>query len=319
VSKFGETDNYIEKASSTLMPIACGVCHDPHGSPFDADLRADIREASRDNFCVKCHARTGTPPGFRGPHAAQGLLVIGENVGWIPPNFQYDTTVGTITGTHGTEANPRLCATCHVASFEVTDPQTGDFVFQSVGHLFEAIPCLDAQGLPTSGPCTLPERDFRACTGSGCHGTVDAARSAYQTVRNRLNFLLDQIWNDVNGNSVIDPDPTDTGVLPQVVAKFPATPSVLDPRDQNITVAEGTLWNAQLAYTTDRPWFASGRVYGISFSAHKSSGDGVHNPFLLEALLTSSIQAVQQEYGLNRVPEVDLSVQATPPAGLRSR
>ena len=34
---------------------------------------------------------TGTATA-RGPHGAKGLLVLGENVGWIPPDFAYDTS-----------------------------------------------------------------------------------------------------------------------------------------------------------------------------------------------------------------------------------
>ena len=48
---------------------------------------------------------SGTSPA-RGAHGAQGLLVIGQNVGWIPPNFAYDTN--QIVSSHGTAANQRL-------------------------------------------------------------------------------------------------------------------------------------------------------------------------------------------------------------------
>jgi predicted CXXCH cytochrome family protein len=313
--KFGETANYVEKTSTTGMAITCGVCHDPHGSPYPADLRADIGVPTLDNFCVKCHSRTGTPPSFRGPHAAQGLLVISENVGWFPPNFGFDQPIVT---THGSpEANPRLCARCHLPRFTVTDAETGAFLLEAVGHGFEPIPCLDEQGLPTPGPCALEERDFRTCAGSACHASADVARGAYFTLRGRLNNLLDQTWTDTNLDCVIDPSPTDAGVLPQVVAKFPDSTAVLDPRDQNITVAEGLLWNAQLAHTADRPCFGGGQVYGINFSAHLSSGSGVHNPFLLEALVTKSIEAAIAEYGLTASASLDLAIHATPPSGVQ--
>jgi hypothetical protein len=264
-----------------------------------------------DNFCVRCHSRTGTPPNVRGPHAAQGLLLISENVGWFPPNFGFDKPIVT---THGSpDANPRLCATCHVAQYTVTDAETGAFLLQTVGHRFEPIPCLDEQGLPTDGPCPIEERDFTAC--ETCHG-VDVAPGLYFTLRGRLNNLLNQVWNDSNGNCVIDPSPTDAGVLPQVVAMFPDSTAILDPRDQNITVAEGLLWNAQLAHTSDRPCYENGFVYGINFRSHLSSGSGVHNPFLLEALVTKSIEAAIAEYGLTPSATLDLSIHATPPPGL---
>ena len=80
--------------------------------------------------------------------------------------------------THGSSANPGLCATCHVNRFTVTDSATGAFTLQVVGHTFQAIPCVDAQGAPTTdADCTLSQRTFRACTASGCHGSESAARS----------------------------------------------------------------------------------------------------------------------------------------------
>lgn len=176
--KFLESSRYLEQDDGEPMRITCGVCHDPHGSPNDAQLRAPIDVATTDHLCVTCHSRRGTPPSSHGPHAAQGLLVLGENVGWIPAGFQLDTF--RIASTHGTEANPKLCATCHVAQLEVTDSD-GNFLLQSVGHLFEATTCLDADGIPTAGPCSVSERDFTACATSGCHGSdwLRAPRTVY--------------------------------------------------------------------------------------------------------------------------------------------
>ena len=45
-------------------------------------------------------------------------MVLGE-AGYIPPNFQYDAARAATS--HGTAANPRLCATCHMEAFDVTD------------------------------------------------------------------------------------------------------------------------------------------------------------------------------------------------------
>jgi predicted CXXCH cytochrome family protein len=323
--KFGETDNYVEKSSTTPERIVCVVCHNPHGSPYQHQLRASISEPSIDNLCVKCHSRSGTPPwstatatsAARGAHGAQGLLVIGQNVGWIPPNFTYDTN--QIVSSHGTAANPRLCATCHVVRTTITDKATGAFKFQSVGHMFEAIPCTDANGIPVPGPCALAQRDFSACATSSCHiGGPAVARSAYQAVQARFDNLLDQIWTDKNANGVIDATPTDAGILPQMVARgTPADSAALNFGSTTTTVAKGTLWNAALAATIDRQQFLNGKVYGKSFATHMASGNGVHNPFLLEALLTSSIAALHTTYGLAPPVNLDLRVRATPPPGLK--
>jgi predicted CXXCH cytochrome family protein len=327
--KFGETANYREKNSTKLERIVCAVCHNPHGSPYEHQLRAPLSEPTTDQLCVRCHSRTGTPPWSaatatspaRGPHGAQGLLVIGQNVGWIPPNFTYDTN--QIVSSHGTAANPRLCATCHVVRTTITDKATGAFKFQSVGHLFEAIPCTDTAGIPVPGDCAVAQRDFTGCTASGCHLTTQAAKSAYQAVIARLDNLLDQIWLDSNGNAAIDS--TDSGLLPQLVARAlrpgatAADSAPLNFASTTTTVAKGVLWNAALAATDDRPYFLSGSVLGRNFAAHPAAGNGVHNPFLLEALLTSSITALQQTYGLSAPLKVDLRIQATPPPGVRVR
>lgn len=308
--KFGEVDDYLEKDDPTPLPITCAVCHDPHGSPNENNLRAPINVASREHLCVTCHSRSATPPSSHGPHSPQGLLVLGVSAGWIPPDFQYDTT--KIAGTHGTEANPKLCATCHVNQFEVSDPNSGDFLFSSKGHTFEAIPCLDANGVPVEGPCPDTERDFSACVNSGCHGSQDVARTLIGVVEGRLHNLLDQLWYDTNGDHVMDVG--DAGLLPQVVAQGDTLQ--LNVEDDLITVAEGALWNAQLAHTAARPWWADGEAFGIHFSAHRGSGRGVHNPFLLEALLTASINAVKDKYNLAPPIGLDLTVHATPPPGM---
>jgi predicted CXXCH cytochrome family protein len=333
--KFGVVTNYKEKADTSHQRIVCAVCHDPHGaSPFEGQLRADITAPTTDNLCIKCHSRTGTPPWGvatatspgRGPHGAQGLLVIGQNVGWIPPNFTYDTN--QIVSSHGSAANTRLCATCHVDTTSITDAN-GVLILRSVGHLFEAIPCTKATtGVPV--PCASATgadtvRSFVACSNSSCHiGGPSVARNAYLTFKGRIDNLLDQIWLDSNGNGVIDSAGIDTGLLPTLVARAMRSPpdtaavNALNFGSTVTTVAKGTLFNAALAATDDRAYFLGGKVLGKGWAAHMSSGNGVHNPFLLEALLTSSIAALHTSYGL-APPRLNLQVQATPPPGVRLR
>jgi hypothetical protein len=229
-------------------------------------------------------------------------------VGWFPPGFDYSDG---LAGAHGSsEENPRLCATCHVSSFEVLD-QSSQFLYQSVGHSFEALPCVNTDGVPVQGPCSVDSRTFEAC--DGCHLPAGDAKASYLATIARLNALLDQIWYDTDENGVIDPG--DGGMLPDVVGQGDTT--ALNVRDSIFTVAEGVLWNAQLAFTDERPWFADGSAFGFSFSAHAASGNGVHNPFLLEALLTASIQALTDTYGVTPAPGFDPRPQLTPPSGAR--
>jgi len=256
---WGINTEYLEKGQGDQIGITCAVCHDPHGSSGnDYQLRWPVDSRNVDeNLCMKCHQRRAVPDptSSRGPHSPQGPLLLGENVGWTPPNFAYDDV--QIRSTHGSEANTNLCATCHVNSYEVTDPASGDHVFNATGHLFKPIPCVDAQGVPTADDsCGMntTERTFVSCTTAGCHGSEDAALSAMLVAQNRIATLVAEL----------------DALLDQV----PAT--AFDRDDGVFTVAEGANFNAGLG--------------DIESSA-------VHNPFLTEALLTASIAAVQDEYG----------------------
>jgi hypothetical protein len=53
-------------------------------------------------------------------------------------------------------------------------------------------------------------------------------------------------------------------------------------------------------------------------TAHKSSGEGVHNPFLLELLLQSSISYLNQYYGLT-APQMELTPRFQRPANISTR
>lgn len=271
----GVDADYIEKDGTDPLPIGCAVCHDPHGSPNDAQLRFPIDVPDVDeNLCMRCHQKRAIPDlgedgtSTRGPHSPQGPLLLGIDVGWRPPNFQFDQ--GAILGTHGSEANPKLCATCHVSGRQITDPLTGDFVFKATGHLFKPVPCLDAQGTPTaSDDCDISERSFASCTTSGCHGTEAVARSLMVIAQSRIATLTAEL------NALLDLVPAD---------QFSSS-------DDVFTSAEGAKFNAGLG--------------AISSSA-------IHNPFMTEALLASSIAHVKEVYGLAAMSNVSLKLQFVP-------
>ena len=228
LNAFGVSDPYIEKggdAQGNHFSITCAVCHDPHGSDFTGQLRFSIDVADEDqNLCMKCHHKRGIPDptSSRGPHSPQGPLLIGD-AGWWPPNLDLQ---GDIVATHGSDANPGLCAGCHVNSYEVTDAATGDFVVSATGHRFLAIPCVDANGAPTaSQDCTEDEKNYQGCAVAGCHGSAQGARAANQVAQLRLSTLAAEI--------------------DRLVALVPATE--FDSGDNRYTTGEGAKFNAGFA------------------------------------------------------------------------
>ena len=194
LANWGVNTNYTEKTAGQTIAtgegVTCVVCHDPHGSGNPKQLRfaVDSRDPET-NLCAKCHNRRSTPDwaGSRDePHAPHGPLVFGT-AGWWPPGIQFVETQST----HGSEANPKLCATCHVQRYNVTDKVTGQFQISVVGHRWLPIPCVDANGRPTTDQnCAITARSFKGCTGSGCHGTELAARSAFTNAENDVNGLV---------------------------------------------------------------------------------------------------------------------------------
>lgn len=231
LAMMGVKTSYLEQADVAApgehLAITCAVCHDPHGSDNPAQLRFAIDVPDEDqNLCMMCHNKRGTPDPttFRGPHSPEGPTLLGV-AGWWPPNMSFPG--GRIVGTHGTpEANPGLCASCHVQSFEVTDSETDDLLFQSTGHSFEATPCVDGVGVPTgAADCAPEERSFATCATAGCHGAPDVARGL-----------------QVNAENQIAADADD---LEALIAQIPETE--FDETDDRYTVGEGAQFNLELA------------------------------------------------------------------------
>ena len=236
LKQWGVRAEYLEKNTAELLPVTCAVCHDPHDPTNPAQLRLPIDVASEEeNLCMQCHHKRGTPDPttFRGPHSPEGPVLLGF-AGWWPPNMTIRP--GGIVATHGSDRNPRLCAGCHVNMWEKRDELTGEFVFRSTGHTFEAIPCVDAEGIPTGlRECTIEERSFRACV--DCHGDEDVARNLLLLVRDdRLAPLI--------------------AALETMEGQVP--PTEYDDKDTRYTTAEGSRFNRQLAQVTGsavhNPW-----------------------------------------------------------------
>ncbi len=226
LAAFGVNTVYAEMddvAAGDHLEITCAVCHDPHGSDNSAQLRFPIDAASEDqNLCMKCHHKRGVPDPttFRGPHSPEGPTILGT-AGWWPPDLQQP-----ILSTHGSATeNPRLCAGCHVNSYDVTDDETGEFVISATGHTFEATPCVDASGVPTGGECADSAKSYAACV--DCHseavaeGLVESAKASIEDDIATLDSLL----------ALVDP-------------------GEFDDADDRYTVGEGAQFNLDLAETS---------------------------------------------------------------------
>jgi predicted CXXCH cytochrome family protein len=319
----GESSNYVELTGTKMIALTCSVCHDPHGSENPAQLRRPLNGLIADeNMCISCHLRPGRSQPtatftastatvtVRGSHAPQGSVFAGENSGWLPPGFTFETD--RVFSTHASEtANPTLCAGCHVQQFVIAG-EGGEPSFTSVGHTFQAIPCVDANGVTTgASDCeyTTTARNWSGCTTSGCHtGGADVARTLFLNQRTNVRNLVNTLWNDVDpalntgGNPYIST--TDTGLLPFIKRTITQDPTCrkngvpsnpFDGTDQCLSVAEGALWNAMLL--------------AEALYAQNDGSQGTHNPFFYEALLGASIQSVRATYpGL---PALSASVKAS--------
>jgi predicted CXXCH cytochrome family protein len=283
LERWGVKGNFQEKAdAASYVNTSCAICHDPHGGPNPSQLRFPVTSQDPEqNLCIKCHLNRAEPTtSASSPHAPQGAMLLGF-AGYRPPGFAYDTA--RIFGSHATTKNPKLCAGCHVGRFTVTDKATGAFSFQATGHLMRPIPCLDANGKPTSDKTcayTATARSWQTCAASGCHATAAAAANAFTTVRSRMKFYADQLWIDSNANGTLNPSPTDLGLLASLKLSRPAEWSTTD---NIITPAEGAEFNARLC--------------GEFGQSNADNSKGIHNPFLCESLMIATISYVRSYYG----------------------
>lgn len=275
LAAWGVNTSYVEQGET--FAITCVVCHDPHAHTNDGQLRFPIGGvAIEDNLCSQCHNRRSVPDpnsshGLH-PHSPETGLLEGD-VGWFPPGLSIDR--GQIITSHGSEGNERLCAGCHVVAEEITDAETGEFLLTAVGHGFNAIPCLDEDGIPSTEDCglSLEERSFTGCATSGCHTSETGALAALTAASSRLEFLVEELHD----------------LLVQVDPNLDGEGGEIDATDGMFTVAEGAFFNMEVA-----EFGGTGRPSPLLAYASAAA----HNPFLTEQLLIASIRAVENEYSL---------------------
>jgi Cytochrome c554 and c-prime len=301
LAAWGVNTNYKELGTTTLLPQNCVVCHDPHGSakgsdglPLPGQLRFPIDQPVEElNLCTKCHNRRSEPvaSSSRGPHAAQGPVLFGT-AGYFPPGTAYDTT--EILTTHGSSANPRLCAGCHLNALNGVDAGGNPTAF--TGHSFHPLPCLEQKSPPVVDPtysndCLFdePSRSWASCTTAACHGSEAIAVQRLDAILNEKNGYINTLWTDLDGDRTLDASPTDGGYLAEIKLQAPTELDFTNPPFNTIvTPAKGALFNAQLL--------------GEELSGHPDGSHGVHNPFLTRALLLSSIADLLANYDFLAAP-----------------
>jgi hypothetical protein len=295
LAAWGVNTVYKERGTTTLLPQNCVVCHDPHGTAKDANgqtLRGQLRfpidePVLERNLCTRCHNRAGdaTPSGYRGPHGAQGPVLFGT-AGYFPPGTVYDTAA--ILTTHGSVANPRLCAGCHVNT--QTGLDAGGNLVSFSGHSFHPLPCLSQKNPPVvdttyTNACAFdePSRSWTSCTTAGCHGSEAIAVQRLTQIQSEKDGYINTLWIDLDGDETLDAFPTDDGYLAKIKLNAPNDLDFTNPPYSTIlTPAKGALFNAQLL--------------GEELAGHPDGSHGVHNPFLTRALLQSSIADLLATY-----------------------
>jgi hypothetical protein len=223
---FGVDAHYLEADSSQLLPLVCVVCHAPHDNTNEHQLRLSLTATTlSDNLCMKCHQRMPVPDSSNsfGPHSPEGPVLLGL-AGYRTASFNPDAT---IVGPHGTPSeNPRLCARCHVHTYDVKDAETGAFTLQATSHRFLALPCVDASGAPTTDPtCVDSSRSYASCVGSGCHRSQSSVRTGLSVTTTDIQAMNDE--------------------LKALLERVPQ--SEFNAYDNHTTTAEGARFNSELA------------------------------------------------------------------------
>jgi predicted CXXCH cytochrome family protein len=277
---FGVGSDYIEKqeleAAGHFAQITCAVCHDPHGSPYDGDLRFPVSTTDADaHLCAVCHdlrprPDTELPQESIRTHAPSTGLIVG-NAGWFPPGSGLGP--GEIVHPHGQAED--LCASCHVVAQTGVDDAGTEFFAQ--GHTFLAAPCTDASGRPTGDQgceLTAAARDFTGCV--ECHASEEESAAL---LRSAVSDLLPRVRTLAARLAAIDPN----GAAPG---------GEISSGDFRFTAADGAYFTLSVALS------ARGLSGFDPQDRRVLAASVTHNPTLLEALVEAALDALAAEYGV---------------------
>jgi hypothetical protein len=221
-----------------------------------------------------------------------------------------------ILTSHGSTANPRLCAGCHVNTVSGKDAGGNTVTFS--GHTFHPLPCLmqkspEIVDTTYRNDCAFdaPSRSWGACTASGCHGDEATAVSRLSLIETEVRGYIRTLW--INSTKCVappggecvevpDPFPADSGYLAKIAAAFPGELSFA--AGSAVTPAKGAMFNVQML--------------GDGYAGHPDGSHGVHNPFLYRALLQANIADLLATYP-TVLPAPPAAVTAKIQEAIRSR
>ncbi len=308
------------------LTTGCGECHNGHNAQTDEWLKsmhAEHNTHAQDNpSCQQCHTGEGALAAFGvntdflekaslGPGNHLTLTcVVCHNPHGSSNEYQlrYPMDSGTLEG--------NLCMRCHQregtpdihSKYGPHSPE-GPTLIGTAGWWPQGTqpsnPIVGTHGNVTANPgtcatCHMPS--FKGTNGQGYSGHSFEAAPCVDSVGiplgtgstcddSQRNF--DACANsgchasaDVARNLMEVADQRIADLVTELNGLLTKVPSSeFDVTDNNFTVGEGAKFNAQLA---------------------SKGGAAVHNPFLMEALLTASIKAVEQTYSIQPVNGVSL-------------
>ncbi|MGQ9628894.1 MAG: ammonia-forming cytochrome c nitrite reductase subunit c552 [bacterium] len=139
-------------------PITCAVCHNPHGTPFESQLRL-----GKQGTCARCHTM-GDVKVEEIPHHPQSQMHLGAGGIGVPQMTSEFLAAGVV------------CSDCHIFAREYREGRP-----RISGHLFKTEPeaCVNCHG----GSSRIPPK----------LNTVDDARRSVEERQKSVAVLLDAL------------------------------------------------------------------------------------------------------------------------------
>jgi hypothetical protein len=266
-------------------PVNCRTCHLVHETytsgdlalrteaPFNLLVNGASIDIGEGNLCAQCHqsngsvgspvntvftdlvAGTGYPKAVTssttrfGPHHGPQSAVLTKTAGYEFTGETYGSS------SHGNATDG--CVDCHMAA------PVGN---QAGGHTWRME--FDDHG--------TMELNVPGCYSSGCH---DVNNTPEDDLRANADTQMAVLWDDLNADGVLDPDPTDGGTLATLKARL-ITSGILDGATElaivSATLYPADVWGALWNYQTVR----------------EDRSRGLHNFSYARKLVSTSITAM---------------------------